>query len=164
MKIYSTLFLALTLFVPASDLSAQDPDSLDVMLRGTLWDADEAPRNTLEDVKVIILRDGDPYEELRTDSAGRYATYLPLDYLWTITWRKRNLYSKTVEIDTRNIPEDDKVGGFDMEIDIVLTEATSKSNQKILEEYPIGKAKFDLVMDAITFDYDWTEKVLAMLE
>jgi hypothetical protein len=143
--------------------SSASVDALTV--HGIIWDSEDVQdRFPLVDVSIEVKADGKRYPTFTSDSLGNYGMILDLDVLWSLTWKKAGLYIKTVEIDTRNIPLEVQSVGFRMHIDIILTKATSESNKKILKEYPIGKAKYDPVADAIGFDWDYTAKIQAMLE
>lgn len=163
------LLLILSLAFLIQPCLAQEDESselnMNILVHGTIWDRlEDEHRRAISEAEIEIKKDGKKVDSFTTDHTGEFAFLLDLDAVWTITWKAQGRYSKYVELDTRNIPIEEQIGGFETEIDMSLPKATSKSNARILKEYPIGKARYVAAADALKFDFDYTARVKAMLE
>jgi hypothetical protein len=164
-----SVMLILSLAIMIQPCLAQEDESseldMNILVHGTVWDSlEDEHRRAISEAMIEIKKDGKKVDSFTTDHTGEYAFLLDLDAVWTITWKAQGRYSKYVELDTRNIPIEEQIGGFETEIDMSLPKATSKSNARILKEYPIGKARYDAIIDALKFDFDYTAKINAMME
>ncbi len=113
---------------------------------------------------LLILQDGKKYKKLKTKKDGSFSFELGYDIEWTIIWKRKWRYSKSIIMDSRNITEEDKVGGFRSQIDVSFPESMSKKNKYILRTRPIGKAKYSYATNSIEFDFKYTDRIKSMLD
>ncbi len=86
----------------------------DLLFKGKMTD----PKNNKPIVGCnITILTNDTLYELTTDKQGEYSIHLPLDRKYEVTYNAKKYFIKTIEIDTQNIPEAHKEGGFEMRID-----------------------------------------------
>jgi hypothetical protein len=123
-------------------------------------------RKTLENisgVRIDVYQGGELHDSYTTSSNGRYEFTQPLDYLYEIHFSREGYVSKYVEFDTRDIPDEDKRGGFKCNMDMTLFEWEEGGNYQALEK-PIGKAEFNPKENSIAFDFPHTAMVQQQLE
>ena len=155
--IVTTLIISL-LFIPASLLAQEDQD---FYIYGNV--KDHFTRKKIDGVTVKVIQDGKIYDTQTSSSSGKYEFFLPLDHLYKVVYEKDGMVSKNVEIDTRNIPEEDRRGGFSYNTDMSLFEVMEGVDFSILEQ-PIGKAKFMAERGNVEFDFGYTNRIQAEVD
>ncbi|MFM9986114.1 MAG: hypothetical protein ACKVOK_12820 [Flavobacteriales bacterium] len=118
---------------------------------------DESTKKKLDNCTVQVFKDGTLFDTYEAGSTGKYEFKMPLGSNYDIKFSKGGYASKIIRIDTRNIPAEDRAGGFESNIDGFLFEAPEGFNLDILSE-PMAKAAFDSETNAIIFDFDYTER------
>ena len=108
-------------------------------------------------VKITVFGDGEKTHAQKTDLKGRYKFVLDFGKFYRIEYAKQNYVTKLLTIDAANIPEEDQLGGFEMNIDMTLFENMEGFDFSILE-YPIGKAEFDHKKGELIWDMKYTSK------
>ncbi|MDZ4821879.1 MAG: hypothetical protein SH856_00280 [Flavobacteriales bacterium] len=146
--------LAILFSFAVSSLTAQKAD--EAKFYGQIVDA--ATEKRLEDLTVQILKDGQLHDTYKVEGSGKYDFYVPLGFTYDLKFTKDGYTSKFVRIDTRNIPQEDRTGGFDVTVDMSLFKNVEGFNDNILKE-PIGKADFDPIKNSIAWDFDYTERM-----
>jgi hypothetical protein len=144
---YLCLFLGIFL---GSELFAQD-----VHIYGQL--KDEKTKKKLDGCLVQVMKDGAIYDSYDAAGSGKYDFKLPVGFAYDIKFSKGDYLSKVVRVDTRNIPEEDVGGGFDMQVDGTLFPSVEGFNTDILRD-PMAIAKYNKAADTFEFDFDYTEK------
>lgn len=114
-------------------------------------------KKRLDGVQVIVYKDGGQFDIYNSGTSGKYEFTLPLGFVYDIKFSKTDYLSKIVRIDTRNIPEEDKAGGFEADIAGELFKAPEGFNTDLLKD-PMALAAFDNQTNSISFDFDYTEK------
>lgn len=138
--------------------SAQD-GILDVY--GTV--KDDATMKKMEGAVIKVLQNASEYDTFTTAGNGKYEFELPLGYSYKLSFSKGDYISKSVEINTKGIPEEDMAGGFQLNMDMSLFNDDGCFDPAVLNK-PIGKAAFDPVRNAVEFDFDYTAGVQREIE
>jgi hypothetical protein len=112
---------------------------------------DQNTKKKLEGVTVQVFKDGMVFDTYNAGSTGKYDFKLPLGFTYDIKFSKTGEYlAKVIRIDTRNIPEEDRYGGFDMNVDGTLFPYRQGFNTDLLRE-PLAKAFYNPAEDGLTF-------------
>jgi hypothetical protein len=119
---------------------------------------DQTTKKKLEGVTVQVFKDGMVFDSYNAGTTGKYDFKLPLGFTYDIKFSKGTDYlSKVIRIDTRNIPEEDRYGGFDMNVDGTLFPYRQGFNTDLLRE-PLAKATYNPSEDGLSFDFAYSEQ------
>ncbi len=119
---------------------------------------DQITKKKLEGVTVQVFKDGMVYDSYNAGTTGKYDFKLPLGFTYDIKFSKGGDYlAKVIRIDTRNIPEEDRYGGFDMNVDGTLFPYRQGFNTELLRE-PLAKATYNPSEDGLSFDFAYSEQ------
>jgi len=119
---------------------------------------DQTTKKKLEGVIVQVFKDGMVFDTYNAGTTGKYDFKLPLGFTYDIKFSKGGEYlAKVIRIDTRNIPEEDRYGGFDMNVDGTLFPYRQGFNTDLLRE-PLAKAFYNPAEDGLTFDFAYSEQ------
>lgn len=129
-----------------------------IYLEGTV--KDERSGKKLETVNVVLEEDGEVVNTYTTSVNGRFEMTLKFDHLYNVRFNKDGYVSKYLSIDTRNVSENAKTGGFGFQIDMTIFEVVEDVNFDILKK-PVGKAAFEEELNDISFDYEYTKSIQA---
>jgi tetratricopeptide (TPR) repeat protein len=125
---------------------------------------DQLTKKKLEDVTVQVFKDGALFDNFNAGKSGKYDLNLPLGPVYDIKFSKAGEFlSKTIRVDTKNIPAEERMGGFDMNLDGTLFAYREGFNTDLLKE-PMAKAKYDPAGDGFGFDGEYTEKRMKAIE
>lgn len=113
--------------------------------------------------EVRVVLNGDTLFK-KANRRGDYSCILKYGHTYRIHFSSPDVCHKFVEIDTRNVPLDDRKKGYVMEIDMTLPQDASMQQIMILEEVPIGKAAYNKRADNFIFDYKYTKRVRGWME
>ncbi|MBK9273306.1 MAG: hypothetical protein IPM49_02045 [Flavobacteriales bacterium] len=147
------LGLLLTLLVTAGGALAQVDN---VYVYGTVKDYTSAKK--MDGVVVSVFKNGAKLTETTTNASGKYEFNLDYGADYKIVYSKTGIVSKNITIDTRNIPEEERVGGHGMNIEMTLFQELPGIDFTVLNQ-PIGKAKFDPTSSEVTWDLQYTEQI-----
>jgi hypothetical protein len=154
MKILVSKFAIISLMLLASITSmAQTAGVLEIygMIK------DESTKKKLEGAKVIVVKDGAQFDTYDPGSSGKYEISVPLGAIYDFKFVKQGYLTKIIRFDTKNIPAEDKSGGFQTDMDITLYVAPEGFSEDLTKE-PFGIARFQAQENAIDFDFEYTEK------
>ena len=152
------LFLPFALLFVAAQTYAQDED---LFIHGVVKDTESLKK--LDVVKVEVYQNGIQFDAYTTSSNGRYEFNVPLGFNYEVKFTKSDFVDKKVHFDTRNIPDEDKRGGFKVNMDMTLFTFVEGFDTSILDQ-PIGKASFNPIENSIAFDFDYTSRVQQMID
>ncbi len=125
---------------------------------------DQLTKKKLEDVTVQVFKDGALFDNFNAGKSGKYDLNLPLGPTYDIKFSKAGEFlSKTIRVDTKNIPAEERMGGFDMNLDGTLFAYREGFNTDLLKE-PMAKAKYDPAGDGFGFDNEYTDKRMKAIE
>lgn len=108
--------------------------------------------------KVEVFKNDKLSTFFETDDAGVAVFPLPLGIIYDFIFSSEGYMTKTVRIDTYGIPEENRAGGFMMELDIELFSKVAGFNEDILAA-PVGIARYDAEKDALEFDGAYSEEI-----
>lgn len=126
---------------------------------------DQTTKKKLEGVTVQVFKDGMVYDSYNAGSSGKYDFKLPLGFTYDIKFSKGGDYlAKVVRIDTRNIPEELRYGGFEMALDGALFPYRQGFNTELLRE-PLAKASYNAASeDGLAWDMAYSEQRAKQIE
>ncbi len=128
----------------------------EVLIRGQVKDQETMKK--LDNVTVTVFKNGTQFDVIETGGSGKYEIRLPLGFTYDIKFSKDAFVQKIVRIDTRNIPEEDRAGGFQLDLPGVLFKYVESFNTDILKE-PVGKIFFSSQENSLEFDIPYAEKM-----
>ena len=121
---------------------------------------DERSGKKLTDVQVILVEDGATKKTFVTTLNGKFELDLDFEHDYDIRFTKDGYVTKFININTKGVPEENKVGGFGFDLDMSLFEVVEGVNFDILKK-PIGKANYVASTGEIGFDYEYTRSIQA---
>jgi len=123
---------------------------------------DDVSKKKLDGVKVSVFKDGSMADNIDTGTSGKYDLTLKLGHVYDIKFFKEGCLPKIIRLDTRNIPEEERYGGFDMMVPGTLFPEKEGFNTHILKE-PVAIAKYLPNDDGLRFDEDYSAKKVEMI-
>ena len=157
MKIFHPILISMALIMTSLIGLSQD----ELILKGALKDAETLKK--LDDCQIIVFQNGTQYDVFDTGSSGKYEFRLPLGYNYDIKYTKQTYVTKIIRIDTRNIPEEDRAGGFQLDLPGVLFRFIEGFNLDIMKE-PVGKVSFSSQENAMDFDIPYADRMREKIE
>lgn len=112
----------------------------DIVIFGKLNDQNR-PSFSL-DGAIHVYRDSHKIQEEICNSSGAYRFQLKPGYLYDLIFTSEGYHTKGVRIDTRNIPEDALLDGFELDVNGKLFAFMSEFNLDVLQE-PVAVLKYD---------------------
>jgi tetratricopeptide (TPR) repeat protein len=150
---FSFLFIAHSSF-------AQN-ETIRIKSKRAIYDSDTDSK--LDGVQVIVFKNGAQEKVYDAGSSGKFDFSLPLGYSYDLKFSRADYVTKILRVDTRNIPAEDRAGGFQLDMEPSLFKYIDGFNTDILKE-PMGKAAFDSQTSSITFDFDYTASMNKKIE
>jgi hypothetical protein len=132
-----------------------------LLLRGALKDTETQKK--LDNCQVTVFKNGQQFDVYDTGGSGKYEFRLELGYNYDIKFSRVDYVSKIVRIDTRNIPEEDKAGGFQMDLPGMLFPMQPGYNTDIMKE-PVGKVAFSPQTNSMEYDEPYANNMKAKIE
>ncbi|MCW5897869.1 MAG: hypothetical protein KIT10_01260 [Flavobacteriales bacterium] len=127
-----------------------------VYIFGTVKDYFSAKK--IDGVTVTVYKNGAKLTDVRTNASGKYDINLDYGADYKLVYAKQGMISKIISLDTRNVPEEDRVGGHGFNLEMTLFNDMPGVDFSILQQ-PIGKAKFDQAKGEISWDFAYTEQI-----
>lgn len=124
-----------------------------VILAGKV--VDHWTERPIKGVEVIVTGADGRSQRVTTNEFGLYGLVLPCDRPVRITYTKKGLVSKMVEVDATGIPAGERGQGFRVQVDMRLFAPLQGEDLSFLEE-PIGKARYEIASDQLRWDMDYT--------
>lgn len=150
----------LGLLLASNILSAQN-EVIRIKSQGSILDSETEKK--LDGVQVIVFKNGAQEKVFDAGASGKFDFTLPLGYSYDLKFSRADYVTKIIRIDTRNIPAEDRAGGFLMEFESSLFKYIEGFNTEILKE-PMGKAAFDSQTNYVTFDFEYTAEMNKKIE
>lgn len=158
LKVFRYLVVLISLIsISSTVLQAQNEV---VHLYGQL--RDESTKKKLDGCIVTVFKDGGMLESFDTGNSGKYDLTLKLGHNYDVRFSKDGYLPKIIRLDTRNIPEEERYGGFDMNLMGTLFPEREGFNTDLLKE-PLAIAKYQPNADGLMFDNDYSAKKAAMI-
>ena len=127
-----------------------------VYVYGTVKDHSTAKK--LDGVVITVFKNGAKLTEVVTNASGKYEVNLDYGADYKLVYGRSDLVNKNITIDTRNIPEEERLGGHGMNIEMTLFSQLPGVDFSILDN-PIGKAKYDGATGEVTWDLEYTNQI-----
>ena len=131
-------------------------EEIRIKSQGAIIDKDSDKK--LDGVQIIVFRNGAQERVFEAGTSGKFDFTLPLGYSYDLKFSRADYVTKIIRVDTRNIPAEDRAGGFLMEFESSLFKYVDGFNTDILKE-PMGKAAFNSQTNYVTFDFDYTAEM-----
>jgi hypothetical protein len=144
--------IALALLTVALPAGAQDM----VYIFGTVKDYFSSKK--LDNVTVSVYKNGALLTEVRANASGKYELNLDYGADYKLVYSRPGMVSKIIAMDTRNVPEEDRLGGHGFNLEMTLFNDIPDVDFSILQQ-PIGKAKYDPAKGEVTWDLAYTEQI-----
>ena len=146
------LLSLLAILINGAALSAQDK----VMVYGTVKDMGSAKK--LDGVVVTVFKNGAKLTEVVTNASGKYEVYLDYGADFKVMCAKPGFVGKNISIDTRNVPEEERVGGHGMNIDFTMMVEIQGVDYSILQQ-PFGMANYVKASGNFEWDMEYTARM-----
>ncbi len=147
-----TFFVLLLLFFGLQASAQVD----NVYVYGTVKDYNTSKK--LDGINVTVFKDGTKLTTVVTSANGKYEFNLDYGYEYKLLFDKPGMVGKNVAINTRSIPEEDRVGGLAMNVEMTLFQDIPGIDFKLLQQ-PIGKSKYDPTTHMLAWDLEYTEQI-----
>lgn len=131
-----------------------------VYVYGTVKDYNTSKK--LDGITVTVFKDGAKLSSVVTSANGKYEFNLDYGYEYKLLFDKPGMVGKNVTINTRGIPEEDRIGGLAMNVEMTLFQDIAGIDYSILQQ-PIGKSKYDPATNMLAWDLEYTEQMRAEL-
>ncbi len=112
---------------------------------------DDSTKKKLENCQLMIFKDGNQFDIINAGASAKYSIDLPLGCTYDFKFTQSGYIQKIIRVDTRNIPEEDAAGGFELTLDVSLLKMIPGYNLDLNKE-PIGIARFDEELNDVIFD------------
>jgi tetratricopeptide (TPR) repeat protein len=140
---------------PFNAVIAQD----DLNIHGVVSDAMSSSK--LTDVEVSVIKDGKQIDKFSTRANGKYEFYLSCGAHYLFYFEKAGFVKRSIEIDSRGIPEEVIGAGIIMPTDMsmfAITPAMEDADLSVFDK-PIGKATYNASEADLVWDFTYTQKV-----
>jgi hypothetical protein len=127
-----------------------------VMVYGTVKDMSTAKK--LDGVTITVFKNGSKLMDAMSNASGKYEVSLDYGAEFKVQCSKPGFIGKNITIDTRNIPEEERLGGHGMNIDFTMMAEIQGVDYSILNE-PFGKAKYVSASGNFEWDMEYTARM-----
>ena len=104
--------------VVSSNIVLAQNEVIRIKSQGAIIDSDTDKK--LDGVQVIVFKNGAQEKVYDAGSSGKFDFTLPLGYSYDLKFSRADYVTKIIRVDTRNIPAEDRAGGFLMEFESSL--------------------------------------------
>lgn len=142
-------------------------DDRDVLVHGVFLE--NGGGEPVRKASIKLFQDKNAGQKLVVQhDSGYFSMKLDFDHVYYIEFSAKGRVTKSIQIDTRNVPNEEKEGGFGMNVDILMIKPNRKKHFRFLKKESVGRAKFDPEELVFTWDIDHAEmmqhKIQAALE
>ncbi len=109
-------------------------------------------------VLVRVLRDSLPMAEWETRSNGQYEFLLDRGSVYTVWFSRRDLVTKHVRIDARNVPVFPDVPFYEMDVQMTMVEYVEGVDYAVFDQ-PLGEALYKHSVRNLSWDVEYTERI-----
>jgi len=150
------LIRLILLVVLCSGVSAVFAQKEDYYIFGMVKEVDTFKK--LEEVEIVIIRDGQYFDKVVVNKSGKFEVKLPLGHSYEMSFNKNGFVSKKIQFNTQEIPIEDRKGGFESNVDMHLF-AEREGFDKTILDTPIGVMHFNSDKNALEYDFAHTENI-----
>lgn len=114
---------------------------------------------------IVTMRDlyGETVQ-VTTDDSAFYDLELKFDNIYLIYYEYNGMYTKHLEIDTRDVIDIEQERGYLFPTDMSMQPASNFEVSALYLKQPIGKAYFDRRLQMIMWDLKYTDKLNAEIQ
>jgi hypothetical protein len=127
-----------------------------VMVYGTVKDMSTAKK--LDGVTITVFKNGAKLMDAMSNASGKYEVNLDYGAEYKVQCSKQGYVGKNISIDTRNIPEEERLGGHGMNIDFTMMVEIEGVDYSVLKE-PFGKAQYVSSSGNFEWDMEYTARM-----
>ena len=136
-----------------------------VHLRGKIYsEQTKGVRDFFRGVEIELTKNDQPVYKMVSDSIGGFEFYADIDGIWTLKVKKKGFYTKWVEFNLSHLSEEEKEGGFLMNLDFTMEKNQNLRTKRLLKKNPIGKCSFDPFFNALIWDADYTANIKSQMK
>lgn len=125
----------------------------DISIYGVVRDHNDNKK--IPNVDIIIYENGKRAFSKKTNLNGKYDFVLEFNKSYRIDYIYPYYVTKYLTINAKDVPDIDRVGGFEMNIDMTLFKEIDGLDVSLLKD-PIGKAQFDASKGEMAWDMAYT--------
>jgi hypothetical protein len=127
-----------------------------VNVYGTVKDMSTAKK--LDGVTITVFKNGAKLMEAMSNASGKYEVNLDYGAEYKVQCSKAGYVGKNISIDTRNVPEEERMGGHGMNIDFTMMVEIEGVDYSVLKE-PFGKAQYVKSSGNFEWDMEYTARM-----
>lgn len=117
-----------------------------------------------EGVIIQVFKGNEVSQEVRTNDQGYFKLVLNFDSLYKIAFSSKNYVTKFVEVDTREMPEEDRNFGYDMGLfKIGMVEINNSVDQSVYKK-PLARFRYNEVAQIFVVDKVYKKEVKKRFE
>ena len=116
---------------------------------------DHSDNKKIPNVDIIVFENGKRAFSKKTNLNGKYDFVLEFNKSYKIEYIYPYYVTKYLTINATDVPDIDRIGGFEMNIDMTLFKEIEGLDVSILKD-PIGKAQFDAGKGEMAWDMAYT--------
>lgn len=172
------IFIVFFLFIPFTLLSQYDlaqkyaerkriefiadsTQTVDIYFYGLTGKLNEMEETLIVPEVQITLIDlyGEASQLSSSEDMGFYHLDLKFDNKYKIFFESPDMYTKYLEIDTRDVIDIEQERGYIFRTDITMVPADDFDIKALYLKKPVGKAYYDRRIQMLTWDLDYTDKL-----
>ena len=116
---------------------------------------DHSDNKKIPNVDIIVFENGKRAFSKKTNLNGKYDFVLEFNKSYKIEYIYPYYVTKYLTINAKDVPDIDRIGGFEMNIDMTLFKEIEGLDVSLLKD-PIGKAQFDASKGEMAWDMAYT--------
>lgn len=97
--------------------------------------------------------------QITSDDSSFYSLQLYFDNKYLIYYEYENMYTKYIEVDTRDVIDIEQERGYLLPTDMSLKPSTNYKIADLYRKKPIGRLYFDRRLQMMAWDMDYTAKL-----
>lgn len=137
-----------------------DSSSLNLLVQAQVLNQEKP----FENVTVRVVNSNKVTQEVSTKENGFFSLTLNFDSVYTLSFVRANYVIKTVEVDTRNMPDEDKELGYDLGMFKMTMMKLSECKNPGLYKKPIARFKYNDVSRQFVVDRSFKKEVKKRFE
>lgn len=116
---------------------------------------DHSDNKKIPNVDIVVFENGKKLFTKKTNLNGKYDFVLEFNKTYKIEYIYPYYVTKYLTINATDVPDIDRIGGFEMNIDMTLFKEIEGLDVSLLKD-PIGKAQFDASKGEMAWDMAYT--------
>jgi len=113
---------------------------------------------------IKIIEDKKHVVKLSVDhDSAYYAVQLEYGHVYDLEYRAHGFVSKSILIDTREVPMNTRASGFGLQVDVLMLDPQNRKNFRFLRQNPVGTAEYNDEIDNFEWDMEHVERMRQMI-